>query len=1312
MATNRRDVNLIIRAKDEGSKAFEAAASALESLLNVNTRLASSADGTASRLDELAAAAVGMDKAYSQIHGSADRASAAFDRQKASIAAQKQELAALQAQAKSAADVMARLQSPQAVVDAGKNQAPRLAQLKLVETEFNRLTAASGRLNASISTQEAELNGQVSSLQRLGSTAIAAESAHEQLAAAIELENIALRENAALSAKAATAQSAFNSKFAPGLGRAAPSAQASAAVFQDADRQGLFGYDGTIRANAAAMKEMESAAARLRGQLNPLLQIEEQLAYKQAELIRLRKAGKISADELTAGLKLLKAEAKASSTALNAGQGIDSRGRPALFGLKPYQLQNLSYQVNDVFTQLASGTSITQTLAQQMGQIIQLFPKVGSGIVAAFRSPPILATAVAIGAVAIAIAKAQDQAQTLRTFEGLLAATAGGATAQASAVAAASRELDRYGLSASEAVAVVRVLLKEGVRTDQIVAFGEAARDLSVVLGIDVKDAAKQVADAFTGGAASVEKFDDSLNFLTATQRAHIRQLFEEGRAQEARNEALRIFSDRQDDAADKMRGPWAQAVESLKNAWESFITFLAGNSVIQTLAGGINLLAQSVDALFTALGGAQGSGGGSAGIPSALPETASLDAQIKEAKDNLAAIENVKARIANPEFDKEFDERLKIQRALIAGLEEEQKKRASLTAKADAALKREVDALKQQNGLLSEKARLGKAYTDALLDAQERFPNASSAAHAAFAEQARLRVEKQITEERKRQADELARQARDPLLQTMNLLKGFEGFQKNAKWDVNAFRLGFGSDTMTGVDGSVSRVTAKSTTDLTGAMRDLERRAREFLEAAKTQVGSDRFNSFSPQQQAALASIAYNYGELPKRIIEAVRTGSAEEIATAVRGLGGDNGGINRNRRNREAEILGAPNVTLEANTQKQVEDLAKKQDDYLEKVELSVKEREAEIKFLELLVGKTGAALIAEEKKLFIHKEVAKAKADAAKVELSEDDPRFVALIQRVQQAAAAYYDLQHAKESADAARSLVDQPVEQLTAVRDALQQQIDFMREGGNFAEADSLLPRLDEVNAKLQEAIDKAIAFYQALNPADNPLGLTAEQIERIILGLNMAKLAGQQWGTVLGISAKQIAQAFASQATAAVDKFLQAVAEGKNVFAAAKNAFLEFASSFLRMIAQMIIQTYALIAAKAILKAFGVTVPTNHSGGVVGRDSSGSRKVSPLWFAGAMRYHGGGIAGLKPNEVPTILERGEEVLTQEDPRHRANGGLNPQQGGGPVNLKVINALDAGDMVEQGLNSKAGERAILNFMRNNPGAMRQALGVTG
>jgi hypothetical protein len=74
-----------------------------------------------------------------------------------------------------------------------------------------------------------------------------------------------------------------------------------------------------------------------------------------------------------------------------------------------------------------------------------------------------------------------------------------------------------------------------------------------------------------------------------------------------------------------------------------------------------------------------------------------------------------------------------------------------------------------------------------------------------------------------------------------------------------------------------------------------------------------------------------------------------------------------------------------------------------------------------------------------------------------------------------------------------------------------------------------------------------------------------------------------------------------------------------------------------------------------------------HSGGVVSA-SAGGRSMPSALFAGATRYHSGGIAGeqpdseraaaisavLKAGEVPAILMRDEEVLRRDDPRHRFN----------------------------------------------------------
>jgi hypothetical protein len=59
-----------------------------------------------------------------------------------------------------------------------------------------------------------------------------------------------------------------------------------------------------------------------------------------------------------------------------------------------------------------------------------------------------------------------------------------------------------------------------------------------------------------------------------------------------------------------------------------------------------------------------------------------------------------------------------------------------------------------------------------------------------------------------------------------------------------------------------------------------------------------------------------------------------------------------------------------------------------------------------------------------------------------------------------------------------------------------------------------------------------------------------------------------------------------------------------------------------------------------------------HRGGIAGALTD-QRLVPAALFAGAPRYHRGGLAG---DEVPAILRRGEEVLTRADPRHRENGG--------------------------------------------------------
>jgi GH24 family phage-related lysozyme (muramidase) len=139
-----------------------------------------------------------------------------------------------------------------------------------------------------------------------------------------------------------------------------------------------------------------------------------------------------------------------------------------------------------------------------------------------------------------------------------------------------------------------------------------------------------------------------------------------------------------------------------------------------------------------------------------------------------------------------------------------------------------------------------------------------------------------------------------------MQTIRGFEGYRDVPYMDVNALRAGYGSDTTTRADGSVASVDAKTRVSREDAERDLARRTDEFMVKARGKLG-DAWMTLTPNQQAALTSITYNYGELPDRV--AKHAGNPAAMAQAIVALGSDNDGVNADRRAKEAALfMGAP--------------------------------------------------------------------------------------------------------------------------------------------------------------------------------------------------------------------------------------------------------------------------------------------------------------------------------------------------------------------------------------------------------------------
>ena len=121
--------------------------------------------------------------------------------------------------------------------------------------------------------------------------------------------------------------------------------------------------------------------------------------------------------------------------------------------------------------------------------------------------------------------------------------------------------------------------------------------------------------------------------------------------------------------------------------------------------------------------------------------------------------------------------------------------------------------------------------------------------------------------------------------------------------------------------------------------------------------------------------------------------------------------------------------------------------------------------------------------------------------------------------------------------------------------------------------------------------------------------------------------------------------------------------------------FRDLVTSMIADLAKLAARTFILgpvanALTGALTGAGGIFADVLHSGGTVGLAGPG-RMVPALAFAGAPRMHSGGWAGLKPDEVPAILQRGERVLSRRD----ATGYGQGQSSAPAVNVTIM-ARDA------------------------------------
>lgn len=271
--------------------------------------------------------------------------------------------------------------------------------------------------------------------------------------------------------------------------------------------------------------------------------------------------------------------------------GSRREGAAGILGLRPYEIQNLSFQINDFFTQLASGASATQAFAQQIGQVAQIQP-IWTRIVA--FAPAFIALGTAIGVTTAALARMYETTASNRGFTATLTLLAGGATADGLGVTATqltrlSRELEALGFDFAEVRKAATTFLQEGLAPANLNAATEAAVRLARVTGKDVPDATRILTTALRGGNEAVVALREAGIALDQRQRDAVIGASALTSEYERQQQVLRALAPIIRQADEEGLSPLTRAINAAKEAWRGLLDELGRSSVFQALAASID---------------------------------------------------------------------------------------------------------------------------------------------------------------------------------------------------------------------------------------------------------------------------------------------------------------------------------------------------------------------------------------------------------------------------------------------------------------------------------------------------------------------------------------------------------------------------------------------------------------------------------------------------------------------------------------------------------------------------------------------------
>lgn len=1263
---NKRDVELLLRATDLTSKPLGEVAEAVKKLsqrLNEQESAASKGEATLrelsttlNQLNEASKALAGQNAAIERYRDLANQLETAKGKAEAATAA----LAALK-------------------VTTEGNEKATAAQTR----ELNRAETATNRAVADVQKRTAALEKQAAVLAQAGIDIADLASAEQQLvasaaetgqsraraAAAIEQYDARLRQHrtevkaaadaekaaAAAIRDAAAAEEELTRRSQAARDQARAKAAAQDAAAAERSRQWAVDYErfwiGALDDVEAKRKE-EAEVAAFQERLKAARAKEAASDYERFWISALNdvEAKQAAANKrLTEQAAAFKANREAIQNAFRATIGYTQAqedlqrkqsgysGKPGFLGLRPYELQNLSFQVNDIITQLGSGASLSQALAQQGGQIFQLFQARLVGFVSVL---PQLAVVVAVlGSAVAALVRVQNTAQSVKEFSAQLTLSADGMRYSAAEIVKIQRALQRLGLDFDEAGDALRKFIAVGVSQSQLQDFVVTADKLAKIMQTELKPTVEELAAAFSGNIEALEKLDKKYNVFSASQLASIRQAYEEKGVIEARSQAYAILQARVDDAEKKLSGPLSRAFKAARAAWLDFLDALGNSSVGKALFATLTLGAKGLEEAARLLSDAVRAASGGSTIAD----------QIKNERTELEKLQRIRDQMVNrndrlkpaPEALRQVDEAIAARTLNIDFLERTQRQR-TLTAETEKNTKIVAD-----NTAATEAAR--KAGAKFLQDQQD----------------------------------------------AIDMSRGVNNARRIELAGIKAYNdaIAAGSDT-TSANTAKQRAAAEERRKIGEELRGKS----ESLEQQLAQIMAQGDKAQRESLQARLAAIDESFKSAAIKLAEFRRLG------------GGSIGGISlsefESRLNAQKEIL-KQNETIKF-FEENINDLAKARETIFKDINDAV-----------AAGAKTSAAGYAEARAAAdeLNPKIRKLAEDAltfarafAEVRPGPQIMSFIAQMERTLRQAGDGPRTAVGQQTEDLAKAQLDAINQKLAARRD-LEQAWQLLVEKGVVSQGDAsraVIASYAEMNAGLTELADNLERFLEVAGDS-----LPAGKLELFRAKLAEVRAEMKSVDPATRRLLNTIEQAFAGNAVEAIDAAAEAIggaiAKTKSwgdAFREIGAASIKFFADLLRDVAKAILQAQILAAIRS------VTGAVFHEGGVVGSGGAKRALGASPWFA-APRYHSGRAGvGMASDEVAAVLQRGEEVLSRDDPRNILNAGRGKgarASDGGGAGVKQVLVLDQGQ-IPAAMQSSSGERVVLTHIKANAPAIRSILGI--